>query len=1499
LISLARLVPDIVAKQLLERFPATSPPHYFIVKALADFAYSYPLLFLPYCKEVVSRSLPILAALKQDNLKWVFCAGLGRWAEAIVRCKELKPNIAIAEYSSAMHAALKHVLAEYLVIREPKIRLAACEAIGFMCHIIETEHLNELLKSILAGLLGMMKREVKGEQLSVSSGLRNVIYVVVRDCSASLTEHLEPLMRELMSHLPNAIRIADTSPKAEQNLNELLKCFEVIGTQFTDQVVSFLQKHVETKDPLLKITVLRAFRHIISTLDNELSSYKDVIVSGLKLFTQYEDPKIHLEYVHLILEMAKHNYLQCLGGTDLVNIVIQGASISDDVVQKQLKSKQPVPSPTYEDLRLECDNVLTKFASDLGEYMDSVLWPYLLEHLVPYDRTAAFSILCKCISDIAKRKKNDDDFIIDYDRSVNVPKPNQLFARLIVMMTEPFGRNQPGVNILRALYCLSPNIHPDVVEVWSKSLPKLKRYLDNEDNFNQDQWENHLLNLVRDTIDAVNDNSFSVQFGDALLEQMKLYNGQHTFKKTLLSITGLVIQKTSLREFINRAISEVFDGADHEDPLERLGCARGLGQAASTSTDIVLAKLQSIAKAQEKKQTGWFSSKPTGPSPASKACALLSYGYVAMLTPVELVTSRVEVHIINNIIPILQTATSYEVKENGFRAIDLIGKAVHPDRLEKFNLKSRDELIKVILSIINPQGPNVKPDPNIHKLRTLGLETLSTLINLPPNISVEMQSTILNNTLIILKTDIEDKTVEESLIQNLNTMLVSILLTDPTQGALDDLLRALEPYLCSSNVLERTRSASTYVLLMKEFARIISEEKPNINALNTCGRIVAKLVPRITESNINVRRASLDGIYLALRIHYYLKLGSGTELPDHIQKLGPLQAKLDVSEPAELLAVAKELAVILTDAIDKLHFTRLIEEMLETLNDNEIDAANGSCVILNGLIRTRGTELENETTKLVKRIIEIMALLKDREQIVTGLLHAIRGIARNFTLPVINTLIGMPVPHSLEVVKSFQIIAADSKLVYILIDYLLDIVNNSQLYEEKKKGGESKIELLSTHNPKSSTCALGEMFDIQAVHKVVLEYYPKIVVTCMLRLGSANAITTDPPVKDVQSCIRCFFKCANEESIIQKMEKGNIFDKMITSEFADSIHDTLNIVCTVHPEHIPAMFDFAKQFISRTFTGHRIPATCVVAALLKHMRNDRDMIYSAINALLSRSGTDEQVVVKLHALRGLANLVQHPKDIMHKYVTPVVGALIANLEDLDETVIMQAMKSVSQIFDVAEEEYITPLLLNLCVRLRPSFEKSNPAIREASIQLFGSLARFCNGSLSDTLINTIHNNLPTILLHLQDSDVTVIRACKKALRQLVAELGSKPLIQLFESEDLNIKSTEDQDAKEALKLESFEFDDFAEKFAEIWVKEFPERISDMVMNLNIFFKSDWVGVTAGACLITGYIISKVNDDQRQRVNLRHTCTGMIALLRSPSPLIREKVSKVLGLMYQA
>jgi hypothetical protein len=719
----------------------------------------------------------------------------------------------------------------------------------------------------------------------------------------------------------------------------------------------------------------------------------------------------------------------------------------------------------------------------------------------------------------------------------------------------------------------------------------------------------------------------------------------------------------------------------------------------------------------------------------------------------------------------------------------------------------------------------------------------------------------------------------------------------------------------------------SYLILLKTFARLISENPAPNSILTNCGRIIGKLVPRITESQVEVRRAGLDSIYVVLRIHYFLKKGTG-ELPEQVQKLGPLRTGLDATEPDELFLVAKELSLVLIETIDTIHLFQLIDTLVQTLDDPEVDGANGACVVLNGLVRARGNELEVECPNFIRTILNSMSRLTKYEQIITGLLHVIRALTRTFPSICMTTLLALPT--NLEVVRAWQQIAIDRQLVQGLVDFLLDIMNNAQQYEEKREG--SEIQFIASHSPKSATSALASILTLHEMNNVAKKNYSKILITILLRLGSASGVV-DPPLKDVELCLRNFLivvcKGEEEEEEEESQKKSKEFDDralleqmksiwpLITKEnYGEAVQETLDLICRAHPEHIKEMFTFAKPFVNRTLEGVRVAATCIAAVMLGHIRNDRDLVHEAVNALLSRSGTDEAFVVKLYSLRGLANLTKQSKDMLHKYVTPVTGALLANLEDTNEVVIMEAMKSVKIVFSVADDEYIAPLLLNLCVRLKPAFEKANPQLREASILLFGTLSRFARGTMSETLINTFFNNLPTIVLHLQDNDPAVIRACKVCLKSIVPELGSAKFSSLFETDVFKTdelpptstlspttpttpKAKTPAILQPALQAELVDFDQFSEQFALTFIAEFPNRISDLVMNLVIFYKSDWAGVCAGAVLIIGYILANINNDMRGRVNLRHTCSGMISLLKSPSPLIREKASKVMGMLYES
>lgn len=99
------------------------------------------------------------------------------------------------------------------------------------------------------------------------------------------------------------------------------------------------------------------------------------------------------------------------------------------------------------------DNIL-QLATTTIPCMAKVLWPYLLEFLVPLEYTEAVPVLCKSLAIIADQlaEQEDDEYDLDYEVQVNLPKPVQMIARLFVLAGHPLERGR-GMPFFRVAIC--------------------------------------------------------------------------------------------------------------------------------------------------------------------------------------------------------------------------------------------------------------------------------------------------------------------------------------------------------------------------------------------------------------------------------------------------------------------------------------------------------------------------------------------------------------------------------------------------------------------------------------------------------------------------------------------------------------------------------------------------------------------------------------------------------------------------------------------------------------------------------------------------------------------------------------------------------------------------------------------------------------------------------------------------------------------------------------
>ena len=177
--------------------------------------------------------------------------------------------------------------------------------------------------------------------------------------------------------------------------------------------------------------------------------------------------------------MAYHGYLNLEGGQLMLEFILKQCSLPDDMSDGK---KTPIPSEdSNESLRIAAENILTLFSTTV-ENMHSILWPTLLEYLCNVEYSRSMGHVCKALAHISeiKRSTNEPEFTINFNECINLPKPFEILARLIVMSGTPLTEKNRGLNVLLLMKQISPNLHPNIVELWDNVVPKLIVNLEGE-----------------------------------------------------------------------------------------------------------------------------------------------------------------------------------------------------------------------------------------------------------------------------------------------------------------------------------------------------------------------------------------------------------------------------------------------------------------------------------------------------------------------------------------------------------------------------------------------------------------------------------------------------------------------------------------------------------------------------------------------------------------------------------------------------------------------------------------------------------------------------------------------------------------------------------------------------------------------------------------------------------------------------------------------------------
>ncbi|KHJ86762.1 HEAT repeat protein [Oesophagostomum dentatum] len=179
--------------------------------------------------------------------------------------------------------------------------------------------------------------------------------------------------------------------------------------------------------------------------------------------------------------------------------------------------------------------------------------------------------------------------------------------------------------------------------------------------------------------------------------------------------------------------------------------------------------------------------------------------------------------------------------------------------------------------------------------------------------------------------------------------------------------------------------------------------------------------------------------------------------------------------------------------------------------------------------------------------------------------------------------------------------------------------------------------------------------------------------------------------------------------------------------------------------------------------------------------------------------------------------------------------------------------------------------------------EESAALRAASFSLFGELGARIGGD--EEFMAHLHANIVAILLHLNDEDEDVRKACSMALNRI------HPLFSVG-----TFSSVIEREMKDG-RLPGSYFG-VQRDLASILALSFPDRVNQYALTCSNYFKSSDARIRANAALLTGNMLGVLTPQLRATISKDLIFSSLVLLLKDPEDVsVRIAAARAVGSLH--
>uniref|UniRef100_A0A3B5BK37 Maestro heat like repeat family member 1 n=1 Tax=Stegastes partitus TaxID=144197 RepID=A0A3B5BK37_9TELE len=1477
-----------IMEEILSKFQPGVLPHFFVVKTLANLSDSNVYGMVPFLNAILGTMLPMLNMAKQDNMKWVFSSALCHFSESILEYlanldKAPDPTVRKDTFSGEIYAAFDILFNNWLQSREPKLRLTVAEAVGSMCHLMASDKLEEQIPKIIPAFLSLYKKNNEHYIISYSF-LCQVIDASVNMGSRVLETQLESLLFAL--HQQVSAPVDYSNPPTVKNHNEVLRCFSLLAKAFPDRLVMFVLQKLENSNERSRMGSLSVLRHLINSATSLMETKKLLILASIRQPMADHSNKVKKRVVQVISAMAHHGYLELEGGELLVRFIVQHCALPDTYQRNQrLTDPEEV---TNEALRMMCDNTLHLLTTTVGRLAD-VLWPKLLYYLTPAQYSNATTPLCKSLIVLGNKKKSNQEpsFQIDFTQEVNLSSPQTLMIRLLVNAAFPFSSRGHGAPSLSLLQVLSTNIHPKT-------------------------------ELLSKTLATINDDKWSCQLAAESTRYLSTYNNFLEEKSFLYRCIGVTLQQCFNKEVVKKQLQEILLMARHNDAVEREGVAMGIGLCANSHLEGTLAKLDEFGKSDAfKKSPSIFNllkERNDVEVEKVKSTLILCYGQVAVNAPPEKILNRIDQDILRciskhfntKVLGIKVETKDLTMKLSLIQSVGLIAKAISECvKKQGYVFSRKQELITVMLDFIKAEPADSLKTP----VRHLVMNACAALMPLDPalseNESFDLLKVCVNSALSLPpETSTPEKTKEEEILDPkqrkalygdtfaaLQELLKSVVAKDPTPDGLQSVFKHIESWLSSGQDHERERAITATAHILAYYLDNLTVK--NMVSFHNLGALLGRLSPRCSDPHPTVRTAAIDCIYSLLYIQLRYEGFSLDYKDEGVDSLLLFKDRLENPDHSVLYKTCSDLTKVMSKRLPQQQLTTFVFMLFEGLVDSQTNCSRASSVILNTLLKNRGGGLQDLVPEMLEVLhVRLQNITEEQVRVAVG--QTVLILASQHLQIVINTLVNQPLPYDSWTSEMWMALGADPIVANQIIEMVMEKLLIMAPYTDKKdsmiRAGTTKV---ATNQPLAMTCGLKELLLNGQSQEPAVSLFPQLFSCLTVRLGASVGVSApkDSNTKHTASihvagvaadALRILLARAQLDEVMKRLDEDNAWDAM--REPSTHING-VTLLARAMAKHagprLPAIVECLCPSLNNIYECQRVTVTAFFSELLSHHVVTELMLIDVLMNNMMERISDPCCTVRMLAVRGLGNIAVGSPEKVNKYAKELLAAMSSGMEEKDDPgklITLEAMSGLSKVLLHLDKKNVHLLVVYIFMKIKPFLESENDDIRCASILLMGNLSKF--GSGESVFKDQIHNVLVSLLLHLVDPNLKVVKACKYAMRVCAPVVGSEQITTMFQNHLHEDKS--------------LHYGEFINDLTKYLIQDFPGMLNFYHISVIQFFKSNWPEVRAGAAMFIGFLLGNLQEEHLSHLNMGTITKGLVMLLQDPDPVVRGKAAEAMG-----